>query len=321
MMGRVLVAAAALFWPYLALAHPMAPASLRIELEDERHGVAEFRVPSGAALETRLPVGCAPDADRDVDAEERMLRMRFSCDRSFYESPVSVAGLEPEDRVLVFVERADGSVFRTVLDESSASFALDEPAGTLEVALDYFVLGIDHLVTGWDHVLFVIGLAFLVGRSRPLIYAVTAFTFGHSLTLAALSLGLASVPEAPVEIGIALTLVYLAVELVDVRRAERAARSATGMALVFGLLHGLGFAGALAETGLPKTHLLLALLSFNVGIEIGQLAVLAVLALGALTLVKAERFGTAFRAAVPYVVGGLGAYAVIERVAGALGLS
>jgi hydrogenase/urease accessory protein HupE len=317
MMRRALFVATWLAWPLLALAHPMAPASLRVELEDDRHGVAELRVPSGAALETRLPVGCAPEGARETDPEARLLRMRFACDRPFYDGPVSIAGLELEDRVLVFVEREDGSIFRTVLDESNASFALDEPASTLVVALDYFLLGIDHLITGWDHVLFVVGLAFLVGRSRPLVYAVTAFTLGHSLTLGALSLGLASVPAAPVEIGIALTLVYLAVELVDPRRAARAARSATGMALVFGLLHGLGFAGALAETGLPKTHLLLALLSFNVGIEIGQLAVLAALALGALTLVKAERVGAALRAAVPYVVGGLGAYAVIERVTGA----
>jgi hypothetical protein len=318
MKRSALGVAALLAWPLFALAHPMAPASLRVELEDERHGVAEFRVPSGAALETRLPAGCAPAGEREVDPEGRLLRMRFSCDRSFYEHPLAVAGLERGDRVLVFVEREDGSIVRAVFDEASASLVLDEPAGALEVALDYALLGIDHLITGWDHVLFVIGLAFLVGRSRPLVFAVTAFTLGHSLTLAALSLGLATVPEAPVEIGIALTLVYLAVELVDARRAERAARSSMTMAFVFGLLHGLGFAGALAETGLPRSHLLLALLSFNVGIEVGQLAVLALLGVAGVALARAERLAAGLRAAVPYVVGALGSYAVIERVAGIL---
>jgi hydrogenase/urease accessory protein HupE len=313
-----LLAGALVFASAFALAHPMAPASLRIELENERHGTAELRVPSGAALEARLPLGCAPEGEREVDPGGSLLRMKFSCARSFYEGPLAVAGLEAGDRVLVFVEREDGTVFRTVFDENRASVVLDEPAGALEVALDYFLLGIDHLITGWDHVLFVIGLAFLVGRSRPLVFAVTAFTLGHSLTLAALSLGLATVPEAPVEIGIALTLVYLAVELVDARRAERAARSSITMAFVFGLLHGLGFAGALAETGLPETHLLLALFTFNVGIEVGQLAVLAALGALALAFSRAERLSAGLRAAVPYVVGGLGAYAVIERVVGTL---
>jgi hypothetical protein len=314
------VLAVAFLWmaPLLALAHPMAPASLRIELEDDRHGVAEFRVPSGAALETRLPVGCAPVGVREVDPAGSLLRMRFTCDRSFYESPLQVTGLENEDRVLVFVEREDGTVFRTVFDETNASLVLDEPAGALEVAADYLLLGIDHLLTGWDHVLFVVGLAFLVGRSRALIFAVTAFTFGHSLTLAALSLGLATVPEAPVEIGIALTLVYLAVELSDRSRAARAARSSVSMAFVFGLLHGLGFAGALAETGLPQSHLLLALLTFNIGIEVGQLAVLAALGALAYALSRVPKVGDWGRMAVPYVVGGLGAFAVIERVIGVL---
>ena len=314
MRRSVLAAALLLLSPSFAHAHPMAPASLRVELQDPRRGVAELRVPDGAAIEVRLPLGCEPEGGATIDPATSRLRMHFTCDRSFYESPLSIAGLEEEDRVLVFVEREDGTVFRTVLDESTASFTLDEPAGAFEVSLDYLLLGVDHLVTGWDHVLFVIALAFLLGASRALVLAVTAFTLGHSLTLAALSLGLASVPEAPVEIGIALTLVYLAVELVSPERTARAAKSAVTMAFAFGLLHGLGFAGALAETGLPKRHLVLALFTFNVGIELGQLVVLAVLGAIAYGLSKAPSLGRAGRVAVPYVVGSLGAFAVIDRV-------
>lgn len=318
MRCMALAAFAALSIASYALAHPMAPASLRVDLEDARSGTAEFRVPSGAALEVRLPPGCAPEGPRDVDPAGALLRMRFSCERSFYEGPLVVTGLEEEDRVLVFVEREDGSVFRAVLDEENARVHLEEPKGAGAVALDYLLLGIEHLVTGWDHVLFVIGLAFLVGGTNALVFAVTAFTFGHSLTLAALALGLATVPEAPVEIGIALTLVYLAVELVAKERKVRSTRSSVAMAFTFGLLHGLGFAGALAETGLPRTHLLLALLTFNVGIEVGQLGVLAVLGVLAWATSKIEPLARVLRAAVPYVVGALGAYAVVERVAGVL---
>ncbi len=141
----------------------------------------------------------------------------------------------------------------------------------------YFVLGVEHILLGIDHLLFVLGLLLLVGSPKRLIVTVTAFTVAHSITLAAATLGFVHVPQAPVEAVIALSVMFVAAEILRAAqgRASLTARAPWLVAFVFGLLHGLGFAGALREVGLPQTDIPLALLFFNVGVEVGQLAFIA----------------------------------------------
>lgn len=147
----------------------------------------------------------------------------------------------------------------------------DDRRGLAEVVRAYTVLGIEHILGGIDHLLFVIGLLFLVGFERRLLWTITAFTAAHSLTLAASALGWLALRPAPVEATIALSIVLVAGEALH-RRQTLARRWPALVAFGFGLVHGLGFAGALKEIGLPEQHLLPALLCFNVGVELGQLA-------------------------------------------------
>ena len=152
--------------------------------------------------------------------------------------------------------------------------AADDQRGMGEIASAYTTLGVEHILTGVDHLLFVIGLLFLVGFNRRLLWTITAFTAAHSLTLACSALGCLVLRSPPVEATIALSIMLVAGEALH-RRKTLARRWPALVAFLFGLVHGLGFAGALKEIGLPDNHLLVALLTFNVGVEIGQLLTVA----------------------------------------------
>ena len=150
----------------------------------------------------------------------------------------------------------------------------DDQRGMGEIASAYTVLGVEHILTGLDHLLFVVGLLFLVGFNRRLLWTITAFTAAHSLTLACSALGWLVLRPPPVEATIALSIMLVAGEALH-RRQTLARRWPALVAFLFGLVHGLGFAGALEEIGLPGQHLLVALLPFNAGVEIGQLLTVA----------------------------------------------
>jgi hydrogenase/urease accessory protein HupE len=191
--------------------------------------------------------------------------------------------------------------------------------GSFEVARTYTRLGIEHILTGFDHLLFVLALVLLVRGTRRLLWTVTAFTLAHSITLALATLGVIRVPGPPVEATIALSIVFVASEIVQQARGREglAARKPWLVAFSFGLLHGLGFAGALAEVGLPQNAIPLALLFFNLGVEIGQLLfIAAVLLLARLAQrLAAGRIDPARASLVAaYAIGGMASYWVIERV-------
>jgi hypothetical protein len=208
----------------------------------------------------------------------------------------------------------------------------ERPSGAGVVGA-YLWIGIEHLWFGFDHVLFVLGLLLLVRSPKALLLTVTAFTLGHSVTLSIVALGFVDVPSSLVEVAIAGTLVLLAVELVP---RERRSMSLFGerpwrMAFAFGLLHGFGFASALTEVGLPRSELLLALVSFNFGIEVGQLALIAaaillLLVARALVSVSSRRLPRVDstllrrlpRLAAAYGIGSLSGFWMIERASMAL---
>ena len=181
----------------------------------------------------------------------------------------------------------------------------------------YVGLGVEHILFGIDHLLFVLCLLLLVRRLHQLLATITAFTLAHSITLAAATLGFIRVPIAPVEATIALSIVFLASELVrDERRRGVVARCYPWLvAFTFGLLHGLGFAGALAEVGLPQGEIPLALFAFNVGVELGQLAfVTAVLTLVRLVRLLPLHLPAWGKGAAGYAIGSLAAFWVFARL-------
>ena len=175
--------------------------------------------------------------------------------------------------VLVRLERADGSVQLGRVLPFDPRFVVTASPGAYEVAQTYTVLGIEHILAGFDHLLFVLALVILVKGVRRLIATVTAFTVAHSLTLVAATLGWLHVSGPPVEAAIALSIVFVAGEIIRARQCKPGLtqRYPWVVAFTFGLLHGLGFAGALVEVGLPQLSIPVALLFFNVGVEIGQL--------------------------------------------------
>jgi hydrogenase/urease accessory protein HupE len=224
--------------------------------------------------------------------------------------------------VLVRVERSDGTAQVGRVLPLAPRFVVTASPGAFEVAQTYTVLGIEHILTGFDHLLFVLALLILVRGTRRLIATITAFTLAHSLTLFAATLGWLDVPGPPVEAVIALSIVFVAGEIVHARqgRPGLTQRWPWIVAFSFGLLHGLGFAGALAEVGLPPLSIPMALLFFNVGVEIGQLIfialVLALVAIGRHLVARLQWQAPGWWWRVPpYAIGGIASFWVVQRVA------
>jgi hydrogenase/urease accessory protein HupE len=224
--------------------------------------------------------------------------------------------------VLARLVRLDSTVQLERILPVHPSFVGRRSPGRLEVVRTYTLLGIEHILSGSDHLLFVLALVLLVQGTRRLLVTITAFTAAHSLTLAGATLGWVHVPGPPVEASIALSIVFVASEIVHTRQGRYSVTQHYPwvVAFTFGLLHGFGFAGALAEVGLPQSSIPIALLCFNVGVELGQLifvgAVLAVFAIG---WRAGQRVGLSqpawFWRIAPYAVGGLGSFWLVERIA------
>jgi hydrogenase/urease accessory protein HupE len=217
--------------------------------------------------------------------------------------------------VLVRVALADGRVVSRVLRPDAPSFVFaKESAGP--AARGYLRLGVEHILFGVDHLLFVLALVLIVRGVGPLVKTITAFTVAHSITLGLATLGYVHVSSAPVEATIALSIVFVASEILRSRRGERGLteRAPWLVAGTFGLLHGFGFAGALSQVGLPAHDIPLALLLFNVGVEAGQLAFVAV-ALGVIALLSRGKFTFPRWAELvpPYAIGSVAMYWVIVR--------
>ena len=238
---------------------------------------------------------------------------------SFDGAVVRIAGLERTiTDVLVSVSFANGQTVQTVLEPDNNTLTLHLKGAGKLAAPAYLLLGIEHILTGFDHLSFVLGLLLLVrGRSR-LLKTITAFTVAHSITLAAAALGYVNVSPPVIESLVALSIVFVAVELVRAYRGHEGltVRHPWLIAFVFGLLHGFAFAGSLADIGLPKHNIPGALVLFNVGVEIGQLLfVAAVLAL----IQTARRFHWKFDnqarwATASSGIGALASYWMIERI-------
>jgi len=219
---------------------------------------------------------------------------------------------------LVRADFADGSTWMGRLTPRAPEVLIPERPGAFAVMQAYLALGVEHILLGVDHLAFVLALLLIVRGVRQLVLTVSAFTVAHSITLALATLGAARLPPAPVEAVIALSIVFVAAEILRERRGigGLTARAPWAVAFAFGLLHGFGFAGALAEIGLPQGQLPLALLFFNLGVEVGQLAfvasVLFVVELARRVRLPWPRW---LEGLPPYAIGSVAAFWVFQRIA------
>jgi hydrogenase/urease accessory protein HupE len=322
-------------WAAAAAAHEVRPAYL--ELRETARGTYSvlWKVPARGeyrlSLHLRLPRECSGAPQHGTFAGGAFVEQwQANCDGGLVGRTITIDGLSAtRTDVLARVERVDGTTQTVRLTPDQASFEVSAAPTPLEVAKTYFVLGVEHILLGIDHLLFVLGLLFLVGNWRQLVGTVTAFTVAHSITLAGATLGWVHAPQAPIEATIALSVMFVAAEILRRADGDRSltARAPWLVAFVFGLLHGFGFSGALREVGLPEQDIPLALLFFNVGVEAGQLAFIAavVLVLSAVTRLLRKpghvergpwQAEAMIRVPVAYVIGSVAAFWTVQRVAG-----
>ncbi len=274
-----------------AYAHRFAPSLLKITEAAGQHYNVVWKTPAQTTSSTPMvplwPDSCEVLAESPVQIEGtgKVISAKLLCealgDDGLVGQRFAVTGLGANQAsVMLLITLRDGRHYQQVLNGERFEYVVPAEAGAGEVVRDYTELGFEHIWGGIDHLMFVFGLLLLVGGGRRLVWTITAFTVGHSITLSLVTLGYFKYPVAWVEFAIALSIFVLAVELTRADKGDLLRRYPWWLAGGFGLLHGMGFAGALAETGLPQENLPLALLFFNVGIEVGQLVfILAALAL------------------------------------------
>ncbi len=326
-LARLLVwlAAAAAITP-AAMAHEIRPAYLQIrEIEPGAYDLT-WKTPAQGdmrlALNIILPEMCIDVAEpRSTLVDGAVIqRWRTTCEGGIVGRQVGVENLSQTlTEAIVRFEPLEGPAKTLRVTPDDPSFVIPDRQAWTEVAGAYFGLGVEHILFGFDHLMFVLALLILVSNFRRLLAAVTAFTLAHSLTLAGTTLGWISLPSGPVEATIALSIMFVAVEIMRVRAGRQ---SLTAMmpwlaSFSFGLLHGFGFAGALREAGVPQDGVGTALLFFNLGVEAGQLIfIMAVLAfMIAWKRAKAPTPHWAWQAPV-YFIGICSAYWFLERTWG-----
>ena len=310
-----------LAWPVLAGAHPLAPALLELrESAPQRYevlwrtSVAQVR---GVQVAPVLPANCqslGPQQRAMQGGEALEARWAVQCESGLAGQELAVTGLDGSGiNVVIRIEALDGEVASGIVEVGAPRFTVPVRASAPQRFGEYLGLGLGHLLSGLDHVLFVLGLLCIVRGTRALVVTITSFTVGHSLTLAAATLGVVRFDAALAELGIALSLIAVALAIASNGTPSLLARKPALLTLGFGLLHGLGFAGALSEVGLPGGEIAPALLAFNLGIEAGQLLLVAVaLAVARLARFAPEAPGLS-RAVPAYIIGSLAACWCIER--------
>ena len=316
-------------------AHEVRPGYLQIKQVDASTYDLLWKIPAKGdrrlGLYVRLPGYCRnSEATSSFAGGAYIERWRAVCDGGLEDGTIAIDGLAAtRTDVLARVEYSSGRTQTVRLTPSQPEFKVMGTAGPAAVVRTYFKLGVEHILLGFDHLLFVLALLFLVAGWRRLVATITAFTMAHSLTLAAATFGWVQVPQAPVEAFIALSIMFVAVEILHRQKGKAgiATRKPWIVAFIFGLLHGLGFAGALREVGLPDDAIPLALAFFNVGVEAGQLLFVATVFLlfqlfgqlmnrhGAIAE-HPSLPGAAVSRPASYVIGTLAAFWLIERTYG-----
>lgn len=310
-----------------ASAHEVRPAYLELRQTSADTYDVLWKVPGlgdefRLALYVRMPDGTVGATEPQAAFVNNAFIERWSVkrERGLAGGTIRIVGLDATlTDALVRVQRTDGTLQVTRLTPASPSFVVEAVPNVGRVAVTYLQLGIQHILLGYDHLLFLLVLIMIVRRARMVIATVTAFTVAHSITLALASLQVVHIPGPPVEAAIALSIMFVATEVIRLQRGEESltAHYPWVVAFVFGLLHGFGFAGALLEIGLPQTDVPLALFTFNVGVELGQLTFIAVIFVA---VALSRRIGLPnmiekyMQPLVTYGVGSLATYWFFERL-------
>jgi hypothetical protein len=273
------------------------------------------------AIEPVFPAGCSETAESRFEATPGALiaRGRVECPDGLAGGVLRIAGLETTlTDVLVRVNHLDGRSETRLIRNIEPWVTLGEETSAGRRSVTFVWLGIEHILMGVDHLLFVLGLLLIVGDRWMLLKTITSFTLAHSITLAVATLGYASAPALPLNAVIALSILFLGPEIVRARRGETSLtiRHPWLVAFAFGLLHGFGFASGLTQMGLPTAEIPLALLLFNVGVELGQIAfVVLIVALERSYRVLEMKWPRWVEAVPGYAVGTLGAFWSLQRIA------
>ena len=309
-----------------ALAHEIRPAYLEMrETVTDTYDVL-WKVPGMGenlrlGLYVELPEACTnvtePHAAMANNAYAQ--RWRVKCAGGLAGGTIHIAGLQSTlTDVLVRLEYLDGTTQVTRLMPSEPSFVVETVPHAMAVAGTYTVLGIEHILSGIDHLLFVLALLIITGSGWKLVKTVTAFTLSHSITLSLATLGYVHIPQRPVEAVIALSIIFVASEIVHARagRPGFTERAPWVVAFIFGLAHGLGFAGGLSDAGLPPAHIPTALLFFSLGVETGHFLFIGVV-LSLIAISKRLRYTIPQWSYLgpPYTIGAMAMFWVIQRVA------
>ena len=293
--------------------HEFSPAHLIIEEDtDFKYEVTwMYPIRNLGPVNLTLPNDCQSNS-LETFQESKYLSEKISlqCSDSIKGKDIFIKGLSILNDALVTIKFLDGERYEGLVSVKDSKLTVPQEVQVFPTG--YFMLGVEHLIGGPDHLLFVFGLLFIVFGWQNLIKTITAFTLAHSITLGLSVLEIVSLPSATIEALIALTIIYLALEIKD----ERNNKSTPWlMAFGFGLLHGFGFAGALSEIGIANEQLLLSLLFFNIGIEIGQLIMIS-LFLISIWLLQKVKFNFSVTKLSSYAIGGMGSFWLIERVLG-----
>jgi hypothetical protein len=328
-----------------ALAHEVRPAYLELRQTAPDTYDAFWKVPGQGenmrlGLYVELPAGSTNVTRPRATMANNTFTERWTVKRTggLTGGTIHIAGLAATmTDALVRLERLDGTTQVTRLTPADPSFTVEAAPSGLEVARTFTVLGVEHILTGIDHLLFVLALVIIClgnrirgsltrirafhlsldTRHSTLLKTVTAFTVSHSLTLTAATLGWVRIPPPPVEAGIALSIVFVALEIIRRQRGVEGitARAPWLVAFTFGLMHGLGFAGGLSEAGLPVGHIPSALLCFSIGVETGHFLFIGVV-LGFIALVRRLRIPLPRWAELvpPYAIGAIAMFWVIQRI-------
>lgn len=331
----LLTALSLVLWVQIVMAHESRP--LYAEIKERPGGgySVSSKVPPSVdaafAPEIVMPESCRASGSPRGSQIARQQNYVCATDLSGESIEIRYPRFNPSVSTLFHLERLSGEKHSAVLGPKETVWRVPETESLWAVAHDYTWLGVEHILEGYDHLLFIACLIMIAGTFRRIVITVTGFTVAHSITLAAATLGLIHVPIPPVEAAIALSIVFLATELARKRRDTLTWRYPIAVSGSFGLLHGLGFASVLGDIGLPQTEIPAALLFFNIGVELGQVFFVVVV-IGAIAGLRsigvlAPAEGEGQRSAIPqgivrpaaYMIGVIASFWMFERIAGFAG--
>ncbi len=298
---------------------------LEIKEKKSQHFSVLLKLPSKdnqkLPIEMIIPKGCISTTPKisHLINNTYLDSWQMKCNNGLTNKTLLLKGLEKTNiELLLRLELLSETSHSTLLTPSKASYIVPKNDSSLKILQTYTWLGITHILLGFDHLLFVFALLLIVNSMRRLLWTISAFTLAHSLTMAIATLGIVHIPQAPVEAIIALSILFLAMEIMHEKQGKvgLTSRYPWLIAFIFGLLHGFGFAGALAEIGLPQQAIALALVFFNIGVELGQLIFIATIVsiIVALKHFTYPNLLSKLQTVVIYMIGGVSSYWLIDRV-------